>query len=90
MSDASHPTVQVLERAFDILETLAASPSGVGISDIAGITRLPISTVHRLLQVLKKRGYAAQDPESRKYLFQQKASPPITDERIEQVSGHAL
>ena len=90
MNDLSRPTVQVLERALDIIEALAVSTAGLGISEIAGITELPVSTVHRLLKVLKKRGYASQDPETRKYLIQKKLSaPPPAGERIGQVSGHA-
>ena len=92
MNDPTPPTVQVLERALDILEVLTGSPSGRGISEISGITRLPLSTVHRLLKVLKKRGYVSQDPESRKYLLQGKfpALHSSVGERIDQVSGHAI
>ena len=91
MNGLSRPTVQVLERALDILEALAASSSGLGISEIAGITQLPVSTVHRLLKVLKNRGYASQNPETRKYLIQKKLlPPPPAGEKIGQVSGHAM
>jgi DNA-binding IclR family transcriptional regulator len=90
MNVLSAPTVQVLERALDILEALAASPPGLGISEIAGITQLPVSTVHRLLKVLKRRGYASQDPETRKYHVLQKSPPPSPqEERIGHLSGHA-
>lgn len=90
MNDFSLPTVQVLERTLDILEALAGSLSGLGVSQISGITHLPVSTVHRLLKVLKRRGYAAQDPETRKYLLTTKMlSPPKPEEGVGQVSGHA-
>jgi len=90
MSDFSLPTVKVLERTLDILEALAASSTGLGVSEISGITQLPLSTVHRLLKVLKRRGYACQDPETRKYLTAASMlSPPKAGERIGQVSGHA-
>lgn len=90
MNELSLPTVQVLERTLDILEALAGSQTGLGISQISGITQLPVSTVHRLLKVLKRRGYASQDPETRKYqLGSAMLSPPGTGERIEQVSGPA-
>jgi DNA-binding transcriptional ArsR family regulator len=92
MTVLSAPTVQVLERALDILEALAGSPSGLGISEIAAKTQLPVSTVHRLLKVLKRRGYAAQDPETRKYLILRKLPPqsPEDAERVGQLSGHAV
>jgi len=91
MNGLSLPTVQVLERALDILEALAVSTAGLGISEISGITQLPVSTVHRLLKVLKKRGYASQDPETRKYHIQHGLVPPSPGgERIEAISsGHA-
>jgi IclR family acetate operon transcriptional repressor len=90
MNDLSLPTVQVLERALDILEALTGALQGLGISEISGITQLPVSTVHRLLKVLKRRGYVSQDPETRKYLIASKLhSPPAAGERIGQVSGHA-
>ena len=93
MNVLSSPTVQVLERALDILEALSSAPSGLGISEIAGITRLPVSTVHRLLKVLKRRGYASQDSETRKYLILRKFPPPgleAEEEKIGQMSGHAV
>ena len=93
MNVLSSPTVQVLERALDILEALSCAPNGLGISEIAGITRLPVSTVHRLLKVLKRRGYASQDSETRKYLIQRKLPPQgleADDEKIGQMSGHAV
>jgi len=76
MSTLSNNTVQVLERALDILEALIAVPGGLGISEISGKTQLPVSTVHRLLKVLKKRGYADQNPETRKYHAQNRLGSP--------------
>jgi IclR family acetate operon transcriptional repressor len=90
MNDLSLPTVQVLERTLDILEAVAGSPGGLGISQVASTTLLPVSTVHRLLKVLKRRGYVCQDPETRKYLTSSRTlSSPAAGERIGQVSGHA-
>ncbi len=91
MQGLSLPTVQVLERALDILEVLVRSSSGLGISEISGITHLPVSTVHRLLKVLRRRGYVSQDPGTRKYLLAaQLPSPLPVSERIAEVSGHAV
>ena len=91
MNTLSLPTVQVLERTLDILEVLAGSTAGLGVSEISGITRLPLSTVHRLLKVLKRRGYALQNPETRKYsLSSRMLSPPPAGERVDQLSGHAV
>ena len=58
-------TVQSVDRALSILETLAASPKGLGIAEISEKTELHKSTVHRLLATLVSRGYAKQDGYSR-------------------------
>ena len=42
-------------------------PRGMSLSDLARALRQPASTVHRLLAVLKKRGYVRQDDESQRY-----------------------
>src|SRR4029450_7268383 len=94
MTTLPNSTVQVLERALDILEALIAAPGGLGISEISGKTQLPVSTVHRLLKVLKKRGYADQNPETRKYHVQKRlesapAAIPEVEGRVGIASGHA-
>jgi DNA-binding IclR family transcriptional regulator len=56
--------VQV-ERALDVLEWLAAAGGqGRGLSEIALAMGQPKATMHRLLTVLRKRGYIAQDEQS--------------------------
>lgn len=52
---------QSLVRGLNILEGLAAAPSGLGLSDIAQIVGLAPSTTHRLLQALHKQGFIIQD-----------------------------
>jgi IclR family KDG regulon transcriptional repressor len=49
--------VQVLDRALDIAELLSREQHGLSLTDIAGRLGLNKSTVHRLLQSLKSRGY---------------------------------
>lgn len=51
-------TVQVLDRAFDILEELARARGAVGLSNLAQRTAMSKSTVFRILQTLVARGYA--------------------------------
>jgi len=87
MSTLSNNTVQVLERALDILEALIAVPGGLGISEISGKTQLPVSTVHRLLKVLKKRGYADQNPETSKYHAQNRLGSPAPPAAVPEVEG---
>jgi DNA-binding IclR family transcriptional regulator len=49
-------SVQSLDRAFDLLEALAAGGE-LGVTELANRTGLVPSTVHRLLATLAKRGY---------------------------------
>jgi IclR family transcriptional regulator, carbohydrate utilization repressor len=46
------PTIQVLERTFALLETLAAEPEPVSLKDISDRTGLHPSTAHRILNDL--------------------------------------
>lgn len=59
--------VQSVERSLDVLEALAAEPGEFGVSDLAERTGLPLPTIHRLLVSLVDRGFARQDPLTRKY-----------------------
>ncbi len=59
--------VQSVDRALDLLETLAAASRDLGITELGEAAQLPISTTHRLLDTLARRGYARQDPDTRRY-----------------------
>jgi IclR family acetate operon transcriptional repressor len=59
--------VQSVDRTLDVLEALATRRSATGISELAQIVRLHVSTVHRLLATLVDRGYVRQDPDSARY-----------------------
>jgi DNA-binding IclR family transcriptional regulator len=59
--------VQVLNRAFDLLECLNDSDTGLTLTEIAKALSLAPSTVHRLLQVMAARGYVEMSPESKRY-----------------------
>ena len=50
--DAHTPTIQVLERSFALLETLAAQPDPVSLKEISERTGLHPSTAHRILNDL--------------------------------------
>ena len=56
-----------LDKALDICEALAAAERGLALSDLARAMRMPASTAHRLLAVLKRRGYVRQDEDSGRY-----------------------
>lgn len=56
-----------LEKALDVCESLAAAPRGMSVTDLSRLLRQPPPTVHRLLRVLKRRGFVRQDEETQRY-----------------------
>jgi hypothetical protein len=56
-----------IDKALEVCEVLSGVPRGMSLSDLARALRQPASTVHRLLGVLKKRGYVRQDDETQRY-----------------------
>ncbi|GMV47299.1 MAG: IclR family transcriptional regulator [Pseudomonadota bacterium] len=50
--DSRTPTIQVLERAFALLDTLAAQPEPLSLKEISARTGLHSSTAHRILNDL--------------------------------------
>jgi IclR family transcriptional regulator, KDG regulon repressor len=59
--------VQVLDRAFQILNLLAEEPSGMGLTDIAEYLKLHKSTAHRLIMVLERSRFVEKNTVSGKY-----------------------
>lgn len=64
---AARRSVQSVDRALDLLEALASSEAEVSITSLATRTSLHVSTVHRLLTTLLRRGYVRQNPETSRY-----------------------
>ena len=60
-------SVTSIDKALEVCEVLSGVPRGMSLSDLARALRQPASTVHRLLAVLKKRGYVRQDDETQRY-----------------------
>ncbi len=54
-------TVQSIERAFGLLETMADHGGTMGLSQLAQESGLPLPTIHRLLRTLVDLGYLRQD-----------------------------
>ena len=67
-SPARSGTVQSIERAFGLLETMADHGGTMGLSQLAAESGLPLPTIHRLLRTLVDLGYLRQDP-SRQYVL---------------------
>jgi IclR family acetate operon transcriptional repressor len=59
-------SVQSLDRAFGILETMAEAGGSIGLSQLAEQADLPLATIHRLVRTLVDLGYVRQEP-SRQY-----------------------
>jgi IclR family acetate operon transcriptional repressor len=58
--------VQSLERAFGLLEVIAANRGAMSLSELATTSGLPPPTLHRLARTLVDLGYLRQEP-SRRY-----------------------
>jgi hypothetical protein len=56
-----------LEKALDVCEALAAAHRGLSVTELAKTLRQPAPTVHRLLAVLKRRGFVRQDEDTSRY-----------------------
>lgn len=58
--------VQSLDRAFALLEHMAAAGGDVALSELATRSGLPLPTIHRIIRTLVSSGYVRQLP-SRRY-----------------------
>ncbi|RFU38707.1 IclR family transcriptional regulator, partial [Actinomadura logoneensis] len=56
-----------LASGLDILETLAGSAEGMGVTALARAVGQDKGNAHRLLRMLEERGYVEQDPKTRAY-----------------------
>jgi DNA-binding IclR family transcriptional regulator len=56
-----------VDKALEVCEVLSGHPRGMSVSELARALHQPPSTVHRLLGVLKRRGYVRQDEETHRY-----------------------
>jgi len=56
-----------IDKALEACEVLSGVPRGMSVSELARAIRQPAPTVHRLLGVLKRRGYVRQDDETQRY-----------------------
>lgn len=59
--------VQSLVRAFAILETVARSRDGIGVSELARTLGLHVSTVFNLVRTMTSLRYLDQSPDDRRY-----------------------
>ena len=63
---ASSPTTSI-DKALEVCETLSLAPHGMSLTEVAKALGQPRPTVHRLLAVLRRRGYVRQDEDTQRY-----------------------
>ena len=56
-----------LEKALEVCEALAGAKRGLSVTELSRAVNRPVSTVHRLLAVLKRRGYVRQEEDTARY-----------------------
>ena len=56
-----------VDKALEICEALSDRATGLSVSALARALDMPPPTVHRLLSLLKRRGYVRQDDETARY-----------------------
>ena len=61
------PVTTSIDKALEICETLSRAPRGMSLAEVARAVTQPPPTTHRLLGVLKRRGYVRQDEETVRY-----------------------
>ena len=59
--------VQALERALDIVDCFSFQRRELGLSEIAEMTGLNMTTAKRLISNLTRRGYLQQVPDTKRY-----------------------
>lgn len=56
-----------VDKALEVCEALSTSRAGMSVTELSRLLRLPPPTVHRLLALLKRRGYVRQDEDTARY-----------------------
>ena len=70
MSERVHVAISgstSVDKALEICEALSGQATSLSLSDLARSLDMPPPTVHRLLSILKHRGYVRQDDETAHY-----------------------
>ena len=65
--------IKVLNKSLSILEILLQQGSAMNMTEISERLEIYPSTIHRILDTLKYRGYVEQDPHTQKYQLGMKA-----------------
>ena len=65
--------IKVLDKSLSVLELLLQKDSAMNMTELSERLELYPSTIHRILDTLKYRGYVEQDPHTQKYQLGLKA-----------------
>jgi IclR family transcriptional regulator, acetate operon repressor len=57
----------LVQRTIALLRIVAASPEGIGLSEIARVSGIPKATCHRVLTILQQEGLIAVDTTTKRY-----------------------
>lgn len=61
--------IKLLDKSLDVLENFYKKDCPLTITELSEILKTYPSTIHRILETLKYRGYIEQDPVSKKYFL---------------------
>ncbi len=70
---SSASTIPGLERGMRVMEYLARSPDGAGLSDMADNLGYPLNSVFRITNTLMQLGYIGREPVSKRFFLTRKA-----------------
>jgi DNA-binding IclR family transcriptional regulator len=62
-------TTGTVARALSVLTVLAEAKDSVGVKEVAAAVQLPMSTSHRLLELLLEAGFVEKDENRRRYVI---------------------
>lgn len=62
MNERGEGSVRAIDRALDVFEAISDAPDGQTVLEIAHQTQLPLSTVYRIVETLKRRKYLTELP----------------------------
>lgn len=68
--DHSSPSATIptsIDKALDVCEALSGAQGGMTLTELARVVGQPRPSAHRLLAVLKRRGFVRQDDETQRY-----------------------
>ncbi len=64
---ATSAALTSVDKALEVCEVLSDHRRGMSLTELARVLRQPPSTTHRLLTLLKRRGYVRQDDDTQRY-----------------------